>query len=102
MLGNCELADAPKEERLVFMSGLTATALPVAAPAAAGLLGVAFLNSFAGGVEFVWGPPPPTQPGAAPPTTSGDPPTLNLYGEAAGTAQLQESLLSAWDPTHRR
>ena len=93
MLGNCELADAPKEERLVFMSGLTATALPVAAPAAAGLLGVAFLNSFAGGVEFVWGPPPPTQPGAAP-VASGDPPTLNLYGEAAGTAQLQERLCS--------
>ena len=45
-------ADAPKEERLVFMSGLTATALPVA-PAAAGLLGVAFLNSFAGGVSTV-------------------------------------------------
>lgn len=79
MLGNCELADTPTEERTVFMSGLTATALPVAAPAAAGLLGVAFLNSFAGGVEFVWGPSSPQ---------------LNLYGDEAGTARLQEGLCS--------
>merc|ERR1719324_1741818 len=59
MLGGCELADLPKAERVMFMSDLTATALPVAAPAAAGLLGVPFLDSFGGGVEFCWGPPPP-------------------------------------------
>ena len=38
MLGGCELADLPKAERVMFMSDLTATALPVAAPAAAGRL----------------------------------------------------------------
>merc|ERR1719310_2700240 len=61
MLGTCELADVPKAERVAFISGLTATALPVAAPTAAGLLGVPFLNSFAGGVDFCWGPEPPPQ-----------------------------------------
>ena len=38
MLGGCELADLPKAERVMFMSDLTATALPVAAPAATGPL----------------------------------------------------------------
>lgn len=38
MLGGCELADLPKAERVMFMSDLTATALPVAAPAATGRL----------------------------------------------------------------
>ena len=39
----------------MFMKGLTASALPVASPAAAGLLGLAFFNCFEGGVEFRWG-----------------------------------------------
>ena len=47
-LGSAELADVPKPERIVFISGLEATALPIAAPAAAGLLGTSFLNSFPG------------------------------------------------------
>ena len=51
MLGTAELGDVPKAERVAFISGLTATALPIAAPAAAGLLGCSFLNSFPGGVE---------------------------------------------------
>lgn len=54
MLGNCELEGLPGEERFTFMSGLTASALPVASPAAAGLLGVYFFNAFPGGVEFSW------------------------------------------------
>jgi hypothetical protein len=37
------------------MEGLTASALPVASPAAAGLLGLAFFYCFEGGVEFRWG-----------------------------------------------
>ena len=37
MLGGCELADLPKAERVMFMSDLTATALPVAAPASTAL-----------------------------------------------------------------
>ena len=91
MLGRCELADTPKAERFVFMTGLTATALPVAAPAAAGLLGVPFLNSFAGGAEFVWGTQLPTEPGTAGGATPG---TLNLFGDVAGTAKLQAGLMS--------
>eukprot|EP00804_Cyclotella_cryptica_P000225 CCRYP_016191-RB/>CCRYP_016191-RB protein AED:0.15 eAED:0.15 QI:280/1/1/1/0/0/3/81/383 len=39
----------------VFMKGLTASALPVASPAAAGLLSLAFFYCFEGGVEFSWG-----------------------------------------------
>lgn len=38
----------------IFMKGLYASALPVASPAAAGLLGVSFLNCFEGGVKFDW------------------------------------------------
>ena len=96
MLGTVELADAPKAERIAFMSGLTATALPVAAPAAcAGLLSTAFLNSFAGGVEFFWGSAaasstPGTAEGGA--DAPGSPPTITFYGETAGTAPLKASL----------
>jgi len=52
MLGNCAL-DMPNNE--TFMVNLTASALPIASPAAAGLLGIAFLNCFEGGVRFDWG-----------------------------------------------
>lgn len=51
MLGDCTL-DLPEKE--LFMKDLTASALPVASPAAAGLLGTAFLNCFQGGVKFDW------------------------------------------------
>jgi hypothetical protein len=47
-------ADAGEEE-FIFMQGLTASALPVASPAAAGLLGLYFFNCFQGGVMFEWG-----------------------------------------------
>lgn len=52
VLGDCSL-DLPEKD--IFMTQLTASALPVASPAAAGLLGVAFLNCFQGGVKFDWG-----------------------------------------------
>lgn len=73
MLGDCELdlsvakpntreeaesgADASNEDgnENLFMTGLTASALPVASPAAAGLLSLAFFCCFEGGVEFSWG-----------------------------------------------
>lgn len=42
-------------DNFIFMQGLTASALPVAAPAAAGLLSLSFFYCFEGGVEFVWG-----------------------------------------------
>jgi hypothetical protein len=73
LLGDCEL-DIPRDNKtvdqvndannvdddnsnneFVFMKGLTASALPVASPAAAGLLGLAFFYCFEGGVEFRWG-----------------------------------------------
>lgn len=73
LLGDCEL-DIPRDKNaidqvndannddddngineFVFMKGLTASALPVASPAAAGLLGLAFFYCFEGGVEFRWG-----------------------------------------------
>jgi hypothetical protein len=72
MLGDCELdlgmlkpstqeesgGDGIEEDvpdKFVFMQGLTASALPVASPAAAGLLSLAFFYAFEGGVEFSWG-----------------------------------------------
>lgn len=51
LLGDAQLEG--KEE--LFMTGLTAAALPVANPATAGLLSLAFLYTFPGGVEFTWG-----------------------------------------------
>jgi len=71
MLGDCQLENiivpsgnndevaAMKAQNVtsevpLFMSGLTASALPIASPAAAGIMGVFFLNSFPGGVEFVF------------------------------------------------
>jgi len=47
--------DDSSEDLDLFMTNLTASALPIASPAAAGLLGVAFLNCFEGGVKFDWG-----------------------------------------------
>ena len=52
MLGDTELEGVG--EKFTFMTGLTASALPVASPAAAGLMSLAFLQSFQG-VEFTWG-----------------------------------------------
>ena len=144
MLGGCELADLPKAERVMFMSDLTATALPVAAPAAttplqpladpnpnptpipkpilsvslnlsypsphprqaaAGLLGVPFLDSFGGGVEFCWGPPPPaaaadgavaaattTTAAAAAVGAEAEAPSLTFYADARGTGPLRARL----------
>ena len=55
MLGDCELDGLPPGDNFTFMTDLTASALPLASPAAAGLLGVYFFNAFTGGVEFSWG-----------------------------------------------
>ena len=38
----------------IFMQNLTASAVPIASPASAGILSLAFLQSFGGGVEFDW------------------------------------------------
>lgn len=69
LLGDCELdlgvtkqtpekgsdEDENTSDEFIFMKGLTASALPVASPAAAGLLSLAFFYCFEGGVEFSWG-----------------------------------------------
>ena len=95
MLGAAELADLPKRERIVFISGVTATALPIAAPAAAGLLGISFLNSFAGGVEFCWGAGGRGGVGAGSDGSAiggsegaagaSEPASITFYGDATGT-----------------
>ena len=54
MLGSCELEGLPKDQQFVFMENLTASALPEASPAAAGLLSLPFFHCFEGGVEFDW------------------------------------------------
>ena len=65
LLGDCQLdygvtmedkKDATADVgEFIFMQGLTASALPVASPAAAGLLGLYFFHCFQGGVMFEWG-----------------------------------------------
>jgi hypothetical protein len=56
LLGDCELDGLPKtEDPFIFMKELTASALPISNPASAGLLSLAFLQCFPGGVEFIWG-----------------------------------------------
>jgi hypothetical protein len=51
LLGDAQLQGFPD---FTFMTGLTASALPIASPAAAGLLSLAFMQSFTGGVDFIW------------------------------------------------
>mmetsp|Transcript_55357 Transcript_55357/g.160692 ORF Transcript_55357/g.160692 Transcript_55357/m.160692 type:complete len:417 (+) Transcript_55357:72-1322(+) len=55
-----ETLDDEIKESFLFMQNLTASALPVASPASAGLLSLAFLSCFDGGVEFYWGSSPNT------------------------------------------
>mmetsp|Transcript_42433 Transcript_42433/g.83374 ORF Transcript_42433/g.83374 Transcript_42433/m.83374 type:complete len:404 (-) Transcript_42433:86-1297(-) len=94
MLGDCQLNDLPKEERFLFMSGLTASALPVASPSGAGLLGIGFLFSFPGGVEFCWGGNPNSAavPGAVPTGDASAAPSLTFFGDLIGTDQLRAGL----------
>lgn len=54
LLGDTEL-EGLDEEPFTFMTDLSASALQIASPASAGLLGTAFLNCFQGGVDFSWG-----------------------------------------------
>jgi hypothetical protein len=54
LLGDSQL-EGLDEEPFTFMQELTASALPIASPASAGLLSLAFFYCFEGGVEFNWG-----------------------------------------------
>ncbi|KAL3941844.1 MAG: hypothetical protein SGBAC_003864 [Bacillariaceae sp.] len=59
MLGDSQLDGIELNEELgengIFMQNLTASALPIASPASAGLLSLPFFYCFEGGVEFSWG-----------------------------------------------
>jgi hypothetical protein len=58
LLGDAQLEGViidDDDKEALFMTNLTAAALPVANPATAGLLSLAFLYTFPGGVEFTWG-----------------------------------------------
>ena len=102
-LGTAELADVPATERVPFISGLSATALPIAAPGAAGVLGVPFLHSFLGGVEFRWGAAPSVGVVEADVVEAADvvaaeavaaEPTIIFYGDALGTEASRAGLRS--------
>jgi hypothetical protein len=54
LLGDAQL-EGIEGDPFIFMQNLTASALPVAGPASAGLLSLAFFYCFEGGVEFDWG-----------------------------------------------
>jgi hypothetical protein len=54
LLGKCQLEGLGEEDQFTFMENLTASALPLASPAAAGLLSLPFFHCFEGGVEFEW------------------------------------------------
>jgi len=63
----------------IFMTDLTASALPVASPAAAGLLGTYFFQCFPGGVEFDWNGDQAT----------GVPPSISFYGEESDVTDIE-------------
>ena len=90
MLGTAQLNDLPKAARVDFLSNVTASALPVASPSGAGLLGVGFLFAFPGGVEFCWGDAAAAGSGEAAATPVL--PSLTMYGDMAGTEGLTDSL----------
>lgn len=69
-------------EPFLFMQNLTASALPVASPASAGLLSLAFLYCFEGGVEFNWGRPERISDGQLV-----DPPSVTFFAEKDSSSQ---------------
>jgi len=73
MLGDSQL-DGVGED-FTFMQELTASALPIASPAAAGLLSLAFFNCFEGGVEFDWSSEQVMENGMQ------RPPSVTFYGQ---------------------
>lgn len=101
LLGDCQLEgykmanvadDAMDGNQLtneipLFMSELTASALPIASPAGAGLLGSYFFNAFPGGVQFDWGSSRATIEEQKPP----EPPMITFYGDRMGMEEEMES-----------
>ena len=94
MLGDVQFADVDASEQMTFMGGLTASALPVASPAAAGLLSAAFLFSFAGGFEIQWGSRAAAVAGAQP--SEDEPavtPSISFFGDLVGTESIIRGLV---------
>jgi hypothetical protein len=83
VLGSCELEGLT--EKFLFMENLSASALPVASPAAAGLLAMPFFHCFGGGVEFDWG-------GNVDEDGVRLPPSVTFYGEADESADLRQNM----------
>ena len=84
LLGNAQLEGLETDEDVMFMTNLTAAALPVANPATAGLLSLAFLYTFPGGVEFTWGAASPDDDG-----TITTPPSIAFHAETDVSAAVQ-------------
>lgn len=72
MLGDAQLEGTDPFD---FMQNLTASALAVASPSGAGLLSLAFLHCFEGGVEFNW---------------SSDSPSVTFHGQT--NAEMEQTL----------
>lgn len=72
LLGDAEI-DIRTDDPFIFIQNLTASSLPVASPAAAGLLSMSFFDCFPGGVDFVWE------------QRDGIPPSLTFYGKLGPT-----------------
>ena len=81
MVGNQSIDEIP-----LFMSELTASALPIASPTGAGLLGSYFFNAFPGGVQFDWGSSRATIEEQKTP----EPPTITFYGDRLGMEEEME------------
>jgi len=76
LLGNSEL-EGTGEKPFAFMQNLTASVLPIAIPACAGLLSLPFFYCFEGGVELNWG-------------SQSAPPSISFYGEKE--VELEQTL----------
>lgn len=94
LLGSCELEGLDRDEdedgMFIFMENLTASALPVASPAAAGLLAMPFFHCFEGGVEFDWG----VGDGGGADLKDGlqVPPSMTFYGSADESSYLRTNM----------
>jgi len=84
-LGPVQLNDLPKRDRFPLMNDLVVSALPVPAPpGVGGILGLGFLLSFGGGIEFAWGD--------SAPGSQDSPPALNLYADPKDASDLSASM----------
>ena len=76
VLGDAQLEGIGGDNSFTFIQNLSASALPIASPASAGLLSLAFFHCFEGGVEFEWGSPTKFLDGMLQ-----NPPSITFYGE---------------------